>query len=105
MAVNHFAIAHHVIADNHRAGAGVVQRPFEVAGIVWLISINKDQVERRNVAKIFQRSQRRAFDEFNALVETGKLNILPRHAACVESASSVISFPSGGRARAIQIEL
>jgi hypothetical protein len=28
-----------------------VQRPLQIAGIVWLIGINKDQVKRRNIAK------------------------------------------------------
>jgi len=45
-----------------------MQRPLQIAGIVRLIGINKDQVERRNVTKIFERAQRRAFNQFNAIV-------------------------------------
>jgi hypothetical protein len=64
-----------------------VQRPLQIAGIVWLIGINKDQVERRNVTEIFQRAQRRAFNQFNAIVSPA-LNILARNVGMRRSASA-----------------
>ena len=81
-----------------------MQRPFQIAGIVRLIGINKDQVERRNVTKIFERAQRRAFNQFNAIVQPREVNILTRNVGMTRVGLQRDQL-SGGRARAIQIEL
>lgn len=79
--------------------------PTQIPRIVWLIGINKDQVERWNITDVFKRVQRRAFNELNPIAEPRQLDILPCNTGMDGVASRVINFPSGGSARAIQIVL
>ena len=82
-----------------------MQRPLQIAGIVGLISINKDQVERRNVTEIL--SELSAGPSISSMrsFSPREVNILAGHIGVRRVSFERNQLPSGGRARAIQIEL
>ena len=43
------SIANHVIDKNEAAGMGEFESPFEVAGVVLLVGVDEDKVERRGI--------------------------------------------------------
>ena len=74
------AVADDVIADDHRARSRQFQRPFEIFGIVGLVGVDEDEIERTDFVRLdrWQCFERFAESYFRDAREPGTIDVFAR---------------------------
>ena len=78
-------------------------RPLDVLGVVRLVGVDEDEVERRLAGELRQDAERPPYPQVDHLAEPGPRDVRCAVLAWCGSYSMVTSLPPAGSARAIQI--
>ena len=105
--VDHRAVPHHVIEDEHAAAAGEFQRPGEVVRIIPLFGIDEDQVEGAAAfgGKLRERVEGTAQADFDDVGQAGAGDVGAGDFGVLRVGFQRDQAAAGGKARASQIVL